>query len=239
MFRFRAFPFQKEQRPKPLGFPFGHLRFAGTVRLPGAFRRLARPSSALEPSHSPEGIICRTQYHPELYRVRGQSVWVMWHDFTRRHLEEPLSGFRLAPSPTMVIAGCMRSRGSHKKPADPRERIPLRPQEEARTGQLCLSVPPSRHPWDGQTLTGLLFKRSPRIFRRAEFWPQKGDGAGGVKVGKDRGFRPVHRARSSNGRASGLQPEGSGFESPRVHFCRRGAFGPLPRSTGLPSPPKC
>ena len=29
------------------------------MRLPGAFRRLPRPSSALKPSHSPDGVICR------------------------------------------------------------------------------------------------------------------------------------------------------------------------------------
>lgn len=56
MFRFGAFPFLAERRPKPSGFRFGHLRFEGTVRLPGAFRRWARPSSALEPSHPPEGL---------------------------------------------------------------------------------------------------------------------------------------------------------------------------------------
>jgi hypothetical protein len=29
------------------------------MRLPGAFRRLPRPSSALKPSHSPDGVACR------------------------------------------------------------------------------------------------------------------------------------------------------------------------------------
>ena len=29
------------------------------MRLPGAFRRLPRPSSALKPSHSPDGVLCR------------------------------------------------------------------------------------------------------------------------------------------------------------------------------------
>ncbi len=36
--------------------PFGNLRIKGSLRLPGAFRNLARPSSAPEPSHSPNNV---------------------------------------------------------------------------------------------------------------------------------------------------------------------------------------
>ena len=39
------------------GFPFGHPEFFASVRLPRAFRSLARPSSALEPSHPPGGTV--------------------------------------------------------------------------------------------------------------------------------------------------------------------------------------
>ena len=42
--------------PKGQDIPFGHPRFYGSMRLPGAFRSLARPSSAPEPSHPPAGI---------------------------------------------------------------------------------------------------------------------------------------------------------------------------------------
>ena len=35
---------------------FGHLRIIDSMRLPVAFRSLARPSSALEPSHPPCGV---------------------------------------------------------------------------------------------------------------------------------------------------------------------------------------
>ena len=37
--------------------PFGDPRFHGCVRLPGAYRRLPRPSSAPEPSHPPGGLV--------------------------------------------------------------------------------------------------------------------------------------------------------------------------------------
>ena len=37
--------------------PLGYLRIIGSLRLPGAYRSLARPSSALEPSHSLTGLI--------------------------------------------------------------------------------------------------------------------------------------------------------------------------------------
>ncbi len=36
--------------------PFGDLRIKGFMRLPGAFRSLSRPSSALRPIHPPRGL---------------------------------------------------------------------------------------------------------------------------------------------------------------------------------------
>ncbi len=39
--------------------PFGDRRIKSSLRLPGAYRSLARPSSAPEPSHSPDGIASR------------------------------------------------------------------------------------------------------------------------------------------------------------------------------------
>src|SRR5881296_3197820 len=38
-------------------FPFGDRRITGSLRLPDAFRSLARPSSAPEPSHSPDSML--------------------------------------------------------------------------------------------------------------------------------------------------------------------------------------
>ena len=38
---------------------FGDLRFNGSLRLPGAYRSLARPSSAPEPSHPLTGVLIR------------------------------------------------------------------------------------------------------------------------------------------------------------------------------------
>ena len=39
--------------------PFGHLRIEGSMRLPGAYRSLPRPSSAPEPGHSSGGLSCQ------------------------------------------------------------------------------------------------------------------------------------------------------------------------------------
>ena len=57
MFHFRGFPLPPSGAPLTgQEFPFGHPRIKGSLRLPGAFRSLARPSSAPEPSHPPGGI---------------------------------------------------------------------------------------------------------------------------------------------------------------------------------------
>ena len=53
MLQSRGFPFLTE-RSCEQEVPFGHPRITGSLRLPGAFRSLARPSSAPEPSHSPD-----------------------------------------------------------------------------------------------------------------------------------------------------------------------------------------
>jgi len=53
MLRSRGFPFLTE-RPDGHEVAFGDRRIAGSLRLPDAFRGLARPSSAPEPSHSPD-----------------------------------------------------------------------------------------------------------------------------------------------------------------------------------------
>lgn len=56
MLHFTGFPLLAERRP---GFPgrqedsLGDLQIAGSLHLPGAYRSLARPSSAPEPSHPP------------------------------------------------------------------------------------------------------------------------------------------------------------------------------------------
>lgn len=53
MLHFGAFPILTD-RPCGQEVPFGDPRFNSSLRLPGAFRSLARPSSAPEPSHSPD-----------------------------------------------------------------------------------------------------------------------------------------------------------------------------------------
>ena len=47
----------KGASPKGQDIPFGNPGFYGSMRLPRAFRSLARPSSAPEPSHPPAGIL--------------------------------------------------------------------------------------------------------------------------------------------------------------------------------------
>ena len=64
MFQFRGFPLPQAGRNQPYGsagrspqeVPFGNPGFHGSMRLPRAFRSLARPSSAREPSHPPPGL---------------------------------------------------------------------------------------------------------------------------------------------------------------------------------------
>jgi hypothetical protein len=56
MFQLRAFPTLTGRVKKTQEFPLGNPRIKGSMRLPVAYRSLARPSSVLEPSHSPDGI---------------------------------------------------------------------------------------------------------------------------------------------------------------------------------------
>ena len=51
MFQFGGFPIQNGSLLSKQDVPLGNLRIIDSLRLPGAYRSLARPSSALEPSH--------------------------------------------------------------------------------------------------------------------------------------------------------------------------------------------
>lgn len=53
MFQFGAFPIITDHYGE---VPFGDPGFIGSLHLPRAYRSLARPSSALEPSHPPDSI---------------------------------------------------------------------------------------------------------------------------------------------------------------------------------------
>lgn len=58
MFQSGAFPIQEWiDARRHQDFPLGHPRFQGSLHLPEAYRSLARPSSASEPSHPPDGIV--------------------------------------------------------------------------------------------------------------------------------------------------------------------------------------
>jgi hypothetical protein len=79
----------------PLGYP----RFIGSMRLPGAYRSLARPSSAPKPSHPLTGI--------KLVQFRQTHVTSL------NALQVPVHGLSLprfygvsSPSPAIYITGC-------------------------------------------------------------------------------------------------------------------------------------
>ena len=48
-----------------------HPRIYGCMRLPGAYRGLPRPSSALKPSHPPDGVACRALIRLVSFGCRG------------------------------------------------------------------------------------------------------------------------------------------------------------------------
>ena len=78
--------------PKGQDCPFGNPGFYGSLRLPRAFRSLARPSSAPEPSHPPAGIVAgRTG--PRMHS--DASAWLH------------MGLTPIYPSPTTFIAGCI------------------------------------------------------------------------------------------------------------------------------------
>ena len=56
MFQFGGFPILTDRFLKKQEVLLGYLRIIGSMRLPGAYRSLARPSSALEPSHPLTGL---------------------------------------------------------------------------------------------------------------------------------------------------------------------------------------
>ena len=55
MLQFPPFPVTDVTDLKGQEVPFGNPGIKGSMRLPQAYRSLARPSSAPEPSHSPDG----------------------------------------------------------------------------------------------------------------------------------------------------------------------------------------
>lgn len=57
MFQFGAFLIMTDLHIMCRDVPLGDLRFIDSLRLPWAYRSLARPSSAPEPSHPPVGVL--------------------------------------------------------------------------------------------------------------------------------------------------------------------------------------
>ena len=60
------------------GFPFGNPQFLASVRLPEAYRSLARPFSAPEPSYSPDGTVATVMIDRSLRpdETGPVSVWI-------------------------------------------------------------------------------------------------------------------------------------------------------------------
>ena len=71
MFQSGAFPIITDHKGD---FPLGHPRFKGSMHLAEAYRSLARPSSALEPSHPLAGI-CSLLLHYNSVSVWSQSLY--------------------------------------------------------------------------------------------------------------------------------------------------------------------
>ena len=72
MLQFGRFPLANASAMREV--PFGHPRFRGSMRLPGAFRRLARPSSASEPSYSPTSLAAMTRRHSPVLLVHHETM---------------------------------------------------------------------------------------------------------------------------------------------------------------------
>ncbi len=139
MFQFPAFPIATRTRQSQCGFRLGDPEFVAFVRLPRAYRSLARPSSALEPSHPPGGIVAtvlgpfpsltrRVQFASGLHvhtvviaRPRGWRVLDPSHPRSRGvvHRSVSESGERSRPT-----TGPTRSRTSNGRRRRPRHREP-------------------------------------------------------------------------------------------------------------------
>ena len=78
MFQLRAFPTQPGRSKKEQEFPLGDPGLKGSLRLPRAYRSLARPSSVLEPSHPPDGTATpkTLAYRPTLVELSSVCLFV-------------------------------------------------------------------------------------------------------------------------------------------------------------------
>ena len=76
MFHFGGFPILTDSRLNRGEVLLGDPRITDSLRLPGAFRCLARPSSALKPNHSLTGIRTRFLFSgvPKLGTPEGMSI---------------------------------------------------------------------------------------------------------------------------------------------------------------------
>ena len=82
--------------------PLGNPRFIGSMRLPGAYRSLARPSSAPKPSHPLTGL--------KLVQFRQTHVTSLYTCFIPVHgLSSPRFHGVSSPSPAIYITGCTGS----------------------------------------------------------------------------------------------------------------------------------
>ena len=92
-------------------FPFGDPGFDGCLRLPRAFRRLPRPSSAPEPSHPPRGAVPWPPGRSQPGLCCGLPALI-----------EAKSPSRISPKGPHM-GGTPRSRSTHHQPSPQREVI--------------------------------------------------------------------------------------------------------------------
>ena len=78
MFQFPSFPILTDRTPEGVQeVPLGNLRIKGSLRLPGAYRSLARPSSVPEPSHPPDDIAALFRPGRVCLTSRKQLFWLL------------------------------------------------------------------------------------------------------------------------------------------------------------------
>jgi hypothetical protein len=95
MFQFGAFPIITDHYGE---VPFGNPGFIGSMHLPRAYRSLARPSSALEPSHPPDSI---TPVTPNQVQLASNIQHLYMTSFTCA------SAQAIRPSPIIYLSGAL------------------------------------------------------------------------------------------------------------------------------------
>ena len=151
------------------GFPFGYPRIDGCMRLPGAYRSLPRPSTALKPSHPPSGVACRV--YSEAQRLLDVACLCAAIIVDERDIY-----YALHPQPTLV-GSCINRRGLGST-SPPTDFLGGDPAAGSPTATLLRLLPPR----------GAWIRRSQRDHASSK--PHSGGATGGVCKEQGR----IHRA---------------------------------------------